>query len=293
MKKSTLISLSISVSIAVLAAGVAISAQDKYTVQVPNGLAFSEFRGYEDWPVIAVSLNGGKVAVITGNPAMMAAFREGVPDSGKAFPDGAKMAKIHWNPKTQDTYPGQPTVPGIQHDVDFMVKDSKRFADSGGWGWAVFNYDAASGTFTPGTEADKPPQANDAKCGSRATRSCRQKITFSRSTEKGDGSTGIVDPALVARLNPKVAGACSARTSSLGCQSRMRAAFAKTIVGADDRTEPLCPLLMLWTAPPPARECHAFVRIAILQYALNRLRLTMGRPFSPSPMISCVAPGGR
>ena len=45
MKKSTLISLSISVSIAVLAAGVAISAQDKYTVQVPNGLAFSEFSG--------------------------------------------------------------------------------------------------------------------------------------------------------------------------------------------------------------------------------------------------------
>ena len=35
--------------------GKAISAQDKYTVQVPNGLAFSEFRGYEDWQVVAVS----------------------------------------------------------------------------------------------------------------------------------------------------------------------------------------------------------------------------------------------
>jgi hypothetical protein len=56
-------------------------------------------------------------------------------------------------------------VPGIQNDVDFMEKDSKRFADSGGWGWAVFKYDAASDTFTPGTSADQPPQANDAKCG--------------------------------------------------------------------------------------------------------------------------------
>jgi hypothetical protein len=54
---------------------------------------------------------------------------------------------------------------GTQHDVDFMVKDSKRFADSGGWAWAVFDYDAASDTFRPGTSADKPPQGNDARCG--------------------------------------------------------------------------------------------------------------------------------
>ena len=145
--------------------GRAISAQDKYTVQVPNGLAFSEFRGYEDWPVIAISENQGLIAVIVGNPVMIGAYKEGVPGNGKPFPDGAKMAKIHWNPKKQETYPGQPTVPGTQHDVDFMVKDSKRFADSGGWGWAVFDYDAASDTFTPGTLADRPPQGNDAKCG--------------------------------------------------------------------------------------------------------------------------------
>jgi hypothetical protein len=165
MKKTTLISLSISVSIAVVAAGVAISAQDKYTVQVPNGLGFSEFRGYEDWPVIATSASGGKIAVIVGNPVMIDAYKEGVPGNGKPFPDGAKMAKIHWSPKIQETYPGQPTVPGTQLDAGFMVKDSKRFADSGGWGWAEFNYDAASDTFKPATTADNPPQENDAKCG--------------------------------------------------------------------------------------------------------------------------------
>ena len=145
--------------------GRAISAQDKYTLQVPGGLAFSEFRGYEDWPVIAISENGGKIAVIMGNPVMIDAYKKGVPSNGQPFPDGSKMAKIHWNPKKQETYPGQPTVPGTQHDVDFMVKDSKRFADSGGWGYAQFDYDAASDTFRPADTSSTPPQEHDAKCG--------------------------------------------------------------------------------------------------------------------------------
>jgi hypothetical protein len=51
------------------------------------------------------------------------------------------------------------------HDVDFMEKDSKRFVDSGGWGYAMFKYDAASETFKPGGLTDTPPQGNDAKCG--------------------------------------------------------------------------------------------------------------------------------
>jgi hypothetical protein len=165
MRRSTLIGAGFSVSIAVLAAGVAISAQDKYTVQVPGGLAFSEFRGYEDWSVISISENGGLLAVIMGNPAMIEAFKQGVPDNGKPFPDGAKMAKVHWQPKKQETYPGPPTVPGTQHDVDFMVKDSKRFADSGGWGWGAFDYDAASATFKPSDTTSSPPQGHDAKCG--------------------------------------------------------------------------------------------------------------------------------
>jgi hypothetical protein len=145
--------------------GMAISAQDRYALQVPGGLAFSEFRGYEGWPVIAISENGGKMAVILGNPETIDAYKGGAPGNGKPFPDGAKIAKIHWIPKTQEAYPGQPMVPGTQHDVDFMVKDSKRFADSGGWGYAEFEYDPAAETFRPGTEADSPPQGHDAKCG--------------------------------------------------------------------------------------------------------------------------------
>jgi hypothetical protein len=162
--KSMLISVGTTVALAVLATGAAISAQDKYTLKVPNGLAFAEFKGYESWQAISVS-NGGLLAVILGNPAMIDAFKAGIPANGKPFPDGAKMAKIHWNPKKNELTPGQPLVPGTLHDVDFMVKDSKRFADSGGWGYAEFEYDTASETFRPGTLTDKPPQANDAKCG--------------------------------------------------------------------------------------------------------------------------------
>jgi len=145
--------------------GSAISAQqDKYTVKVPGGLAFSEFRGYESWHLVSISQNGPLIAAILANPVMIEAYRAGVPGNGKPFPDGSKMAKIHWNPKKSATFPAA-TVPGTLHDVDFMVKDSKRFKDSGGWGWAAFEHDTASRTFTPATTADNPPQGHDAKCG--------------------------------------------------------------------------------------------------------------------------------
>jgi mono/diheme cytochrome c family protein len=143
----------------------AVSTQDKYTLKIPGGLAFSEFRGYESWPVIAISHNGNHVAAILGNALMINAYKAGIPGNGKLFPDGAKMVKVHWNAKMDAGEPGAPTVPGPQHDVDLMVKDSKRFSDSGGWGYGTFDYDAASDTFTPGTLKDKPPQGNDAKCG--------------------------------------------------------------------------------------------------------------------------------
>jgi hypothetical protein len=148
-----------------IAGAAALSAQDKYTVKVPGGLAFSEFRGYESWETISLSENAGLVAVILGNPVMIDAYKAGIPDNGKPFPDGAKMAKIHWNPTKNEIAPGPPTVPGTLHDVDFMLKDSKRFSDSGGWGYAAFNYDASADVFAPGTLADPAPQGNDAKCG--------------------------------------------------------------------------------------------------------------------------------
>ena len=131
---------------------------------MPGGLAFAEFRGFETWEVVSASLTDEAIAVIVGNPAMIAAYQAGIPANGKPVPDGAKMAKIHWVPKKSESFPNT-TVPGVQHDVDFMVKDGKRFADSGGWGYGAFEYDPATDKFRPATPSDSPPQANDAKCG--------------------------------------------------------------------------------------------------------------------------------
>ena len=76
-----------------------------------------------------------------------------------------EFAKIHWTAKKDESQPGEPIVPGALHDIDFMVKDSKKFADSGGWGYAQFDYDPASEAFRPGDENSTPPQEHDAKCG--------------------------------------------------------------------------------------------------------------------------------
>jgi len=144
--------------------GLATSAQDKYSAQVPGGLAMAEFKGYEGWQAISMSRNERVVAMILGNPVMIDASRAGIPANGQPVPDGAKMAKVHWVPKPNAFFPDA-TVPGRLLNVDFMEKDSKRFADSGGWGYAVFDYDVATDTFKPGTTAGSPPQGNDAKCG--------------------------------------------------------------------------------------------------------------------------------
>ncbi|HEY6892886.1 MAG TPA: cytochrome P460 family protein [Rhodanobacteraceae bacterium] len=162
--KVALAGAAVALAVAMAAGTAAEKGPDKYSVKVPGGLAVSEFKGYEDWQLVSISQNGGMVAAILANPVMIEAFRAGAPGNGKPFPEGSKMAKVHWTPGPSTTFPAA-TVPHAQHDVDFMVKDTKRFADSGGWGYGAFEYDAASDTFTPATTAAQPPQGNDAKCG--------------------------------------------------------------------------------------------------------------------------------
>jgi hypothetical protein len=157
--------LSTGMLLVVALVGIVVAGQDKYSAKVPGGLAFSEFKGFEDWQTVGVSRSESAIAVILGNPAMIDAYRSGIPANGKAVPDGARMAKVHWAPKQNKFFPGA-TGPGKLLNVDFMMKDSKRFADSGGWGYAVFEYDEASDSFRPGDSASTPPQGNDAKCGS-------------------------------------------------------------------------------------------------------------------------------
>jgi hypothetical protein len=150
------LTLTLAIVLAVLGAS-ALSAQDKYTVQVPNGLAFSEFRGYEDWQDVAVSQTETSLKAILANPAMIAAYRAGVPADGRHFPDGSKIVKIEWTSKKSAESPYFVMVPDTLKSVSFIEKDSTRFPDTNGWAYAQFLYDAASGTFKP--------NGGDAKCG--------------------------------------------------------------------------------------------------------------------------------
>ena len=159
MKSSNIPVIALVASLAALG-GMALAAQDKYTAQVPGGLAFSEFRGYEDWQAVAVSQTEDKLKLILANPVMIDAYRAGVPGNGKPFPDGSKIAKIEWKPKTNAEAPFAVNVPDTLAGIGFIEKDSKRFSDTSGWGYAQFSYDPASDTYAPDEEF-----VGDAKCG--------------------------------------------------------------------------------------------------------------------------------
>jgi hypothetical protein len=136
---------------------IALAAQDRFTLKVPNGLAFSEFKGYETWQNVAVSQTENGIKVIAANATMMDAYRRGLPAEGKKFPDGSKIVKIEWTSKKNPESPYFVMIPDTLKSVSFIEKDTKRFPDTHGWAYAQFRYDAASDTFAP--------NGNDAKCG--------------------------------------------------------------------------------------------------------------------------------
>jgi hypothetical protein len=121
---------------------------DKYSLISPGGIAFSDFRGYEDWAVVSSAHTDERLKVIVGNPTMIKAFKAGIPLNGQPFPDGCMVVKLQWTPKKSTEAPFVVDVPDLFKEAFVMEKDSKRFAKSGGWGYAVFNYDTASDKFT-------------------------------------------------------------------------------------------------------------------------------------------------
>ena len=134
--KSTRTSLvAIMAGILAVLGGWAVTAQDKYTLRIPDGLAFSEFKGYETWQVVSLSHSDETLDVIVANPVMVEAYAAGIPGNGKPFPDGAKTAKIQYIPKKSSEAPFGVAIPDRLKDVAFMLKDSKRFSTSGGWGY--------------------------------------------------------------------------------------------------------------------------------------------------------------
>lgn len=140
--------------------GIALAQQDRYTLQIPNGLAFSDFRGYDTWQDVAPSATEGSIKSILANPIMMKAYRDGVPANGQLFPDGSKIVKIEWGKKKNPVAQYFVEVPDTLKSLAFIEKDSKRFPDTNGWAYAKWDYDAASGTLKP-----DPLSTNGRKCG--------------------------------------------------------------------------------------------------------------------------------
>ena len=126
----------------------AIYAQDKYSLKSPSGIAFSDFRGYEDWAVVSSARTDEVLKVIVANQAMLEAYKTGVPGTGQPFPEGSKIVKLQWKPKKSTEAPFAVDVPDVFTQAFVIEKDSERFPKTGGWGYALFNYDATTGTFT-------------------------------------------------------------------------------------------------------------------------------------------------
>ena len=136
------------VSAAVVAGSVETS-PDKYKLTSPSGIAFADFKGYEDWSVVSSARTDEVLKVIVANPAMIKAYKAGIPGNGQPFPEGSKIAKLQWKFKKSTEAPFAVDVPDVFAQAFLIEKDSKRFPKSAGWGYAVFNYDAASDKFSP------------------------------------------------------------------------------------------------------------------------------------------------
>src|SRR6202140_2784890 len=140
--------LTIATAVLAVLGGTAVYPQEKYSLTTPSGVAFSDFKGYEDWSVVSSARTDEVLKVIVANAAMINAYKAGVPGNGQPFPEGSKIAKLQWKPKKSTEAPFVVDVPDVFSQAFVIEKDSKRFPKSGGWGYAVFNYEAASDKFT-------------------------------------------------------------------------------------------------------------------------------------------------
>jgi hypothetical protein len=147
MKPKSKLTIVIATAVLAVIGGAAVNAQDKYSLVTTSGIAFSDFKGYEDWATVSSAQADDILKVIVANPIMIAAFKAGVPGNGQPFPDGSKIAKLQWKQKKDTEAQFDVDVPAVFTQAFVMEKDRKKFPNGGGWGYALFNYAAASDTF--------------------------------------------------------------------------------------------------------------------------------------------------
>ena len=111
MKRQGKLSIVTVTAVLAVAGGTALYAQEKYSLKTPDGIEFSDFKGYEDWSVVSSARTDEVLKVIVANPVMIEAYKAGVPGNGQPFPEGSKIAKLQWTFKKSTEAPFVVDVP--------------------------------------------------------------------------------------------------------------------------------------------------------------------------------------
>ena len=200
MKRKTQLTIAMATALFAVVGVGADSAQDKYSLKSPSGIAFADFRGYEDWSVVSSARTDEVLKVIVANPTMINAYKAGIPGNGQPFPEGSRIVKLQWKPKKSAEAQFPVDVPDVFTQAFVMEKDSKRFPKSGGWGYAVFNYDASLDKF-----AADPKSLSD--CGNvcrtvvKAKYSAFRPMTLPKALNRVRPTSSNTPPILVAILD--------------------------------------------------------------------------------------------
>ena len=88
MERTNILKVATAVAVLAVLMSATVYAQEKYSLVSPGGIAFSDFKGYEDWSVVSSARTDEVLKVIVANPAMIDAYKAGVPGNGQPFPEG-------------------------------------------------------------------------------------------------------------------------------------------------------------------------------------------------------------
>jgi hypothetical protein len=147
MKRSTLLVIAVAALAGVVAYVVpALGQADKnsapvYVTKIPAG--------YRDWKLVSIAHEEGSLnslGAVLGNDIAIKAFR----DQKLPFPDGSIIAALHYSHSSNDENDKifgqkQSFTPGAPTNIQFMIKDSKKYAATGGWGYGHFGADGKPG----------------------------------------------------------------------------------------------------------------------------------------------------
>src|SRR5258705_5631408 len=128
MKRKSKLTITIATALLAVLGGAAVYAQDKYSLNSPSGIAFSDFKGYEDWAVVSSARTDEVLKVIVANPTMIEAYKAGVPNNGQPFPDGSKIVKLQWKPKKSTEAPFVVDVPDVFTQAFVIEKDQQEIS---------------------------------------------------------------------------------------------------------------------------------------------------------------------